>query len=123
MRFLRAWVAALVDGVRDPDTRPLYVVALGLLLAGTIFYSIVEGWTPLDALYFSVTTLATVGFGDLSPQTELGKAFTIVYILTGVSVLLAFANAVLQRAATRRQERVHRAEGRDAPPQPPERTH
>jgi voltage-gated potassium channel len=118
MRFLRVWFGALIDGVRDPETRPLYLAAFGLLAIGTIFYSIVEGWTPLDALYFSVTTLATVGFGDFTPQTALGRGFTIVYILAGVSVILAFANAVLQRAATRQRERHPRP-----PVQAPEREH
>jgi voltage-gated potassium channel len=117
MRFLRVWFGALVDGARDPDTRPLYGVAFGLLLTGTVFYSLVEGWRPLDALYFSVTTLATVGFGDLSPQTDLGKAFTIVYILAGVSVILAFANAVLQRVSVRQHDRLEHATGRRTPPE------
>jgi voltage-gated potassium channel len=123
MRFLRLWIGAVIDGIRDPDARPLYAAALGLLVVGTAFYSLVEGWRPLDALYFSVTTLATVGFGDLTPQTDLGKIFTIVYILTGVSVLLAFVNAVLQRAASRRQERLHPAGGDAVAPKPPERPH
>ena len=69
MRFLRVWFGALVDGVSDPDARPLYIAAFGLLSIGTIFYSLVEGWTALDALYFSVTTLTTVGLGDYTPQT------------------------------------------------------
>ena len=118
MRFLRVWFGALIDGVRDPTARPLYMAAFGLLLIGTVFYSFVEGWSPLDALYFSVTTLATVGFGDFAPQTALGKAFTIVYILAGISVILAFANAVLQRAAMR-----HRERPQPAPPPVTEREH
>lgn len=117
MRFLRVWFGALIEGARDPDTRPLYAVAFGLLLTGTVFYSLVEGWRPLDALYFSVTTLATVGFGDFSPATDLGKAFTIVYILAGVSVILAFANAVLQRAGPRQRERMERAAAKRASPE------
>jgi potassium channel subfamily K len=32
-------------------------------------YSRLEGWSPVEALYFSVVTLATVGFGDLHPTT------------------------------------------------------
>jgi voltage-gated potassium channel len=104
MRYMRIWVRALFDGFRDPAARPLYIAAFGLLAIGTVFYALVEGWTPLDALYFSVTTLATVGFGDLAPETGLGKIFTIFYILAGVSVILAFANAVLERAATRRRD-------------------
>jgi voltage-gated potassium channel len=72
MRFLRTWFSALIEGARDPDARLLYFAAGGLLLTGTVFYSLVEGWGVLDALYFSVTTLATVGFGDFTPKTELG---------------------------------------------------
>jgi voltage-gated potassium channel len=109
MRFLRLWFGALFDGVRDPETRPLYVAAGGLLLGGTVFYALVEGWTAIDALYFSVVTLATVGFGDFAPQTEIGKVFTIFYVLAGVAVILAVANSVLERAERIRHERRERA--------------
>jgi voltage-gated potassium channel len=109
VRFLNVWVRALFEGARDPNTRPLYVAFGGLLLTGTIFYMIVEDWGPLDALYFSVTTLATVGYGDLSPKTDLGKGFTIIYILAGIGVIVAFANAVLERAGTAQREKLERA--------------
>jgi voltage-gated potassium channel len=114
MRFLRVWFGALVEGARDPNTQPLYVVVFGLLLTGTAFYSIVERWAPLDALYFSVTTLTTVGLGDFTPVTDLGKVFTIVYVLAGISVILAFANAVLQRAGQRQRELMERAAAKRA---------
>ncbi len=110
MRYMRVWVRALFDGFRDPAARPLYIAAFGLLSIGTIFYALVERWTLLDALYFSVTTLATVGLGDLAPETDLGKVFTIFYILAGVSVILAFANAVLERAAKGQREQQRPAE-------------
>ncbi len=72
---------------------------------------------PLDALYFSVTTLTTVGLGDFTPQTAVGKAFTIVYVLAGVSVILAFANAVLQRAGARQREHMERAAAKRVSPE------
>ncbi|MDT2754620.1 potassium channel family protein [Enterococcus pseudoavium] len=65
------------------------LAVLFILLIGTFFYHNVEGMTYLDALYFSVITLATVGFGDLSPQTAVGKIFTIGYVLIGVGILTA----------------------------------
>ena len=63
-----------------------------LLFLGTVFYNYVEGWGWLDSLYFSVVTLATVGYGDLSPATELGKAFAIIYILLGLGLIATFAS-------------------------------
>jgi voltage-gated potassium channel len=117
MRFLETWFRALIDGARDPDARPLYIAAFGLLLIGTIFYSVVEGWRLLDSLYFSVVTLTTVGLGDFAPQTDLGKVFTIFYVLAGISVILAFANAVLQGAAARERERQARRTNRGNAPE------
>jgi voltage-gated potassium channel len=117
MRFFETWFRALITGARDPDARPLYFAAGGLLLIGTIFYSVVEGWRPLDSLYFSVVTLTTVGLGDFTPQTDLGKVFTIFYVLAGISVILAFANAVLQGAAARERERLERRASRGTPPE------
>jgi hypothetical protein len=40
-------------------------------------------------VYFSVTTLATVGLGDLAPATDAGELFTVMYILTGVGILVS----------------------------------
>jgi voltage-gated potassium channel len=51
-------------------------------------YSTVEGWSVVDAFYFSVTTLTTVGLGDLAPTTTMGKLFTVVYIFAGLGIIL-----------------------------------
>jgi hypothetical protein len=68
---------------RTPKYRSLLYWVLFILAFGTFFYNRVEGWSLLDSLYFCVVTLGTVGFGDLSPQTTNGRAFTIFYILFG----------------------------------------
>jgi len=78
-------------GAHDPEFRALLVLFSGLLAIGTVFYARVEGWSVLDALYFSVATLATVGYGDITPRTSLGKAFTIVYVLIGAGVFVSLA--------------------------------
>ena len=84
----------------DPHFRGGLVLCVAILLSGTLFYSSVEGWHWVDALYFSATTLSTVGLGDLSPQTQIGKIFTVVYIFVGVGVFVAlfaqFAKALLR---------------------------
>ncbi len=65
-----------------------------MLAAGTVFYRSVEGWAWLDALYFSVITLTTVGYGDFAPVTPAGRAFTIGYVLVGIGAFTAFITAV-----------------------------
>ena len=60
---------------RDPQFRSLVFLVIITLVGGTIFYSSVEGWSVVDALYFSVTTLTTVGLGDLTPKTTIAKLF------------------------------------------------
>jgi voltage-gated potassium channel len=52
---------------------------------------------------------ATVGYGDLVPETDLGKLFTVVYVLAGIGILVAFftalASKTLALVAERRQAR------------------
>lgn len=81
-------------GLHDREFRALLIFAIFLLLIGTVFYSYVEGWGYIDAFYFSATTLTTVGYGDLSPATDVGKLGTVVYIFLGIGVILAFVNAI-----------------------------
>ena len=88
---------------RDPDFRTLVALVFFTLLSGTIFYSLQEGWSLVDALYFSVTTLTTVGLGDLSPATTIGKLFTIVYIFSGIGLLAGFINTVATETLNRQR--------------------
>ncbi len=76
--------------LREPETRIIAVAALLTIAIGSVVYMEVEGWTLLDAVYFCVVTLATVGYGDLHPTTPFGRAFTILYIVVGVGILAAF---------------------------------
>ena len=66
---------------------------LVILAAGTTFYTLVEGWTVIEALYFTVITLTTIGYGDLHPTTEFSRLFTIFFVLAGVSTLLGFSTS------------------------------
>jgi voltage-gated potassium channel len=77
---------------RDPEGKILVIFAIGTISFGTVAYMQLEGWSAIDALYFSVVTLATVGFGDLHPTTEVGKLFTVGYILFGIGILAGFAS-------------------------------
>ncbi len=60
---------------------------LGLLIAGaTLFYRFHEGMGWVDALYMTVITVATVGFGETEPLSQGGRLFTIALIVVGVGV-------------------------------------
>jgi voltage-gated potassium channel len=61
----------------------------GLIFIGTIVYHNLEGWTWVSSFYFSVTTITTVGYGDLHPTTDVSRLFTSVYVLSGVAIALA----------------------------------
>mmetsp|Transcript_35504 Transcript_35504/g.68068 ORF Transcript_35504/g.68068 Transcript_35504/m.68068 type:complete len:727 (-) Transcript_35504:749-2929(-) len=64
------------------------LLALGIYLGtGIIFYSQVEGWSLLDSVYFCITTLSTVGYGDLLPSTNGSKIFTSFFAVLGVSII------------------------------------
>ena len=78
---------------------------LVLVAGGAIFYHIVEKLSWLNAVYFCVITLATVGYGDIVPHTDAGKVFTIFYVLTGVGIIATFANLLLRRAVARHERK------------------
>jgi voltage-gated potassium channel len=88
------WIITLRRALKEPEARGALRSAALLLTSGVIFYMLVEKWTFVDALYFSVTTLTTVGFGNPAPSTDLGKLFTVFFVLSGVGMFLAVINAV-----------------------------
>lgn len=79
----------------------LTVFTLGL---GTVVFHYLEKFSWVDAYYFSIVTLTTVGYGDLTPQTDLGKIFTTFYILAGVGIITTFISYTLKK----REARLHR---------------
>ena len=83
----------------------LAVSSLALILLGTVTFSALEDWSYVDSLYFSVVTATTVGFGDLTPDTDGAKLFTVFYIVAGLSIVGTFLDARLKRHAHRRTQR------------------
>lgn len=90
------------------------VVALHLL-GGALVLARLEGWAMADALYFSVTVLTTVGYGDLAPATPAGRLFTSLYVVVGVTLgaaglgaLVAKAQGTFSRGAARGGKQDHR---------------
>ena len=88
---------ALWGGLKEPEFRALLLTVFALILTGTWFYARVEGWDLIDALYFTVITLTTIGYGDLSPSTPGSKIFTILFIFIGLGVFSAFILLLAER--------------------------
>lgn len=61
-------------------------ILIALVLSCTVFVHLVEGWSWIDAAYFSVASVTTVGYGDLSPQHDATKVFLIFYLPMGIAV-------------------------------------
>ena len=83
--------------LHDPMRRFQLSVMTLLFLTGfaTIGYMVFEEMTLLDALYMTVITITTVGFGEIQPLSTEGRIFTILVILLGVSAATtAISNAV-----------------------------
>jgi len=86
-------------GLRDPEFRDMFIGLMVLLIVGSTFYVMVEGWGVVDAAYFCIMTLSTVGYGDLHPTTAESKIFTIVYLIVGAGLFVGF---ITKLAAKRR---------------------
>ena len=81
--------------------RYLAVAATLLVVTGTVAYRLLEDWSWVDSLYFSVVAITTVGFGDLTPSTDASKLFTVAYILVGISLIATYLNVRLKVKASR----------------------
>ena len=95
---------ALRAMLRDPEAKVLALSAIGIISVGSVVYMVIEHWGPVDAVYFCVVTLATVGYGDLHPTTEVGKIFTVFYILGGLGIIAGFVTELARQRGGRRVE-------------------
>ncbi len=92
-------------GLHDPEFQALLWLAVSILAVGTVTYHYTEGWGWVDALYFSVSTLTTLGVAGLQPTSVGSKLFTILYLLVGIGILLGFVNALAEHAVRDTKER------------------
>lgn len=63
-------------------------VLFSISLTGMLGLHWIEGWSLFDSLYMSVITLTTVGFGELHPLSQEGRAFIIVYLVLSLGISL-----------------------------------
>ncbi|MRR32582.1 two pore domain potassium channel family protein, partial [bacterium] len=79
----------------------LFAAVMVIAICGSMY---LEGLSLLDAIYFSIVTVATVGYGDISPVTPGGKILALLIIFTGVSTFLAVAANATELFLSRRDD-------------------
>ena len=77
------------------------VPAFAVIILGGVFLGSLEGWSLMDSIYYAFITAATLGYGDFSRATKIGRICAIVFIPLAV----AAAGDVLGNVATTLQER------------------
>lgn len=77
-----------------------------VMLVGTIGFTQVEGFSWLESIYFTIATVATVGYGDLSPVTSAGRVLAIMLIITGVGSFLGVIASSAELVLNRRENRL-----------------
>ncbi|MDX8350050.1 potassium channel family protein [Cognatiyoonia sp. IB215446] len=85
---------ALASAIFDPRSLHLLAMTVSLVAISTVVFVYLEGWRPLDAAYFSVMTMATIGFGDLVPTTDAGKVFTVLFATAGIGLFVVLVSTI-----------------------------
>jgi voltage-gated potassium channel len=103
--ILKRFWTVIVHGWDDREFRGLTLVLAGWVTLGTLIYSISEGWGAIEALYFCVMTLTTIGYGDYTPTGSTMQLYTVIYSVLGIGFFVAFNARIVQIAfATRRRD-------------------
>lgn len=76
-----------------------YAALLAVLtaVAGAEAFSTAEGVPKNDALYWSLTTMTTVGYGDVTPETDIGRVIAVAVMLVGIGFVAVLTGAIAQR--------------------------
>lgn len=84
----------LLDVFLAQRTRPVVLYTFTMVAIAAALYHWLEGWSWLDAVYFVVVTVTTVGYGDFAPTTSLTKVLTIFVAINGIVILLTLFDAI-----------------------------
>ena len=85
----------------------IYSLILTILLSiGIIGFMYFENMSLMNAIYFSIVTMATVGYGDIHPKTEIGKILAMIIIIGGVGTFLGVIASITDLFVNRREEEI-----------------
>lgn len=94
----------LIRAFGNPIVRLALVLAM-MILTSTWAMTLLEGMAWPDALWWTVVTMTTVGYGDLSPSTAAGRAVAVVLMVTGIGIVSMLTALVASALVERRLRR------------------
>ncbi len=77
-----------ISNIRVLENKLYFLIAIFLLIvfSFSIIFMMLEEKSFIDSIYWAVVTIATVGYGDITPRTEGGKLFTMILIVLGITM-------------------------------------
>jgi voltage-gated potassium channel len=78
------------------NLRFLLTALLCVVLVGTAGFHYIEHWSWFDGFYMVLTTLTTIGYGEVHPLSQVGRYFNVVIILAGVVLVFLILGALGQ---------------------------
>jgi len=97
----------------DQEFRILLFLLIVMLTGSTFFYSNIEGWRAVDAFYFSVMTMSTIGYGDLIPTTDSSKIFTVMFTFLSVGVFVSLNTKIVMMTLKQKKKALSKRLGKN----------
>lgn len=74
--------------VTHPRLRVLFFLIGIFILLGVVIFTTLENWSIIDALYYTVATITTVGYGDITPTNPASRLLATFYMMMTVPMIL-----------------------------------
>ncbi|KYC52993.1 MAG: Calcium-gated potassium channel MthK [Candidatus Methanofastidiosum methylothiophilum] len=84
----------------------ILVVIFGFFILEVNAFAYIEKLTVVDAIYFTIVTLGTVGYGDIHPTSTLGRIFASLFIIVNIMILAFFVGQIGERLIKQKIEEV-----------------
>ena len=79
----------------------IFGALIALVLVGVVGFLFIEGWSWFDGFYMVLTTITTIGYGEVHPLSFQGRIFNCFLIFFGVGIMLQVVTLVAQAVIER----------------------